>query len=217
MTFSSLLRLRQILLAIPIAYFYAVAFFLEIGSSNKIVMHPFAFLMFGLLFLCGLLLELYVTWWHKRRRLVWWGLAIASYGIIGLGVAPTLYGSWVIPFVLLAPLSVVFIVGFAYVYSHLMYIHFFLQPLDEAQIKLALRSLPGWSVNVDRLEKTFLFKRVGQPRMFDEGCQSLAKHMHCEVAIELKGQGAVVRVRPPEGGGLTQKDLDLAHLIDQLA
>jgi hypothetical protein len=65
MNFSLLVKLKQVLLAIPIVYFYLVAFALEGRKIPEALIRPIIFLIFGILFFLGLSVSMILNFYFS--------------------------------------------------------------------------------------------------------------------------------------------------------
>jgi 4a-hydroxytetrahydrobiopterin dehydratase len=92
------------------------------------------------------------------------------------------------------------------------------KPLNPDEIAAATANLPGWSLQRDALEKTFKFEsfREAMSFMVHVGFIADAQDHHPEwtnvynrVAIRLNTHDA--------GNRVTQKDVELAHAIQQIS
>lgn len=114
-------NLKEMLLVISILYFYGLAFAINQHKETYGLDSPTAFVVMGIVFLIALFLEVLVTWWPFRDRILAASVFILAYAYLGIFVAPALFGDRVIIISLLAPVIVTFVGGFAYVYARLLY------------------------------------------------------------------------------------------------
>jgi 4a-hydroxytetrahydrobiopterin dehydratase len=89
--------------------------------------------------------------------------------------------------------------------------------LSEAEIQQALHSLPGWSVVAGKLHREFRFA---------DFVHAFGFMATAAVAIEARNHHpewsnvynrVTVDLTTHDSGGITQKDIDLGHLLDSLA
>lgn len=112
--------LKDTLLVLCICYFYALAFGLGLHREVFGLDDQRIFLSMCALFLFALSIEALLSWWNRRAILFWGVLGVLFYGIVGLYVAPIFYGASIITYVLLEPLVIVFVGGFAFAYGHVL-------------------------------------------------------------------------------------------------
>jgi 4a-hydroxytetrahydrobiopterin dehydratase len=207
-------RIKQILLIVSIVYFYTLAFVLQFDLPRYGLDRPIAFAAAGFVFFLALFIEASVTWWHRRRRILWGGLGILAYAVLGFLVGPLLYGWEVVWIPLIAPVVIVFVGGFAYAYFFLFKRAFFPpMKLSLDEVLAALASLPGWEDVADGLEKTFRFATYDEAVQFMTRAIVLSQTHHREPDITLTRRTVKMRIMSPDGG-VMQADLDLAKELN---
>jgi len=208
-------RLKQGLLAISIVYFYGLAIILQFRLPSFGFDHPLVFAGIGALFLVALGIEVWITWWTYRRWIAWAVLCATCYGVIGLGIAPLLYGDIAIWIGLFTPLVLVFVGGFLYAAARVLVRAFsFSMKLPLEEIVQKLRTMPGWEHVSNGLEKTFRFASYAEAVEFVERAVVAARTAHREPDISLTRRAVRVRVTTPDVG-VTVSDVDLANTLDQ--
>ncbi len=208
--------LKQALLIISIVYFYALAFLLNEHGATYGLDRPLTFIVMTLAFIAALTMEAGLTWWHKRKRIGWWLLLVCSYAVLGFFVAPILYGSKAIVFAMFLPLVAVFVGGFAYAYSTLIYRAFRkTTKLPLTHILSAIKTMPGWEVLADGIEKSFHFLKNEESLRFANACGVVAEKYKAHPHMDLSGTRVKIRLQTQEVNGVTEKDLMLAREFDR--
>lgn len=206
---------KQILLAISIVYFYGLAFAFQFDLPRYHADHPIVFLGVGALFCFALLLEIRMTWWHRRRRIFWGVMGLCCYAVLGFVIAPLLYGEQILWIPLVLPLAVVFVLGFLYVYARLIHRAFFSRmKLSIDAVLVALKGLPGWELLADGLEKTFRFSSYAEAITFLQESIVVSRTHHRELELALTRRTVKIRIFTPDVG-VTQTDLDLAKALNE--
>jgi 4a-hydroxytetrahydrobiopterin dehydratase len=209
--------LKQTLLAISIVYFYWLSFAINFGNKTYGLDEPQVFVIMGIIFLSALAIEAAVTWWHKRKRIIWWAMLAISYAMLGFVIAPQLYGDNAIIVALLLPLVVVFIGGFAYSFSKLIYRAFTVSmklPIDD--VMNALKNLPGWNYLAGGLEKTYSFGGFDEALKFLNTCGVIADKNKHVPDFDIHEKTVKVRLSTHDVQGVTEKDLQLAKEFDSV-
>ncbi|MGP4003971.1 4a-hydroxytetrahydrobiopterin dehydratase [Streptomyces sp. 8N706] len=92
------------------------------------------------------------------------------------------------------------------------------EPLSHKEIEDALAELPGWSLEGDRIERTYTFEghlaaaaMVGQIARVQD-----ALGHHADLTLSYNKLKASVNTHSV-GGKVTELDLELAHRIEQIA
>ncbi|MFZ2804422.1 MAG: 4a-hydroxytetrahydrobiopterin dehydratase [Patescibacteria group bacterium] len=214
---SALSNLKETLLILTVFYFYGLAFALLLHRETFGLDQPAIFLAMCGIFLLSVAFEVVLAWWNTKRFLLWIGLGVVSYGVIGLYLAPILYGQGILVYVLLEPLVIVFIGGLAFSYGHI----FALQIMESkrvspAQLSSAVLRLPGWAIRHGGIEKTYLFQDFPEALNFVNRVATIAARTHHKPAVFISGASVVVRLTTPEEGGVTVTDLNLARSFDAL-
>lgn len=207
--------LKRALLAVSTAYFYVLAIAINYHFKTHGLDHPFVFLGVGLMFVIAIALEAGMTWWHRRKRILWGVLLAFCYALLGFIIAPSLYGDWILVAALYFPLVAVFILGFAYSYSRI-FIRVFTThmrlPFDE--IDSALRSMPGWRYAAVHLEKTYRFPSFGEALAFVDAIGVVAQKFHHAPDVEIRKNAVTLRLTTPDAGGVTAADIEIAKEFD---
>lgn len=209
--------IKQILLVLSMVYFYWLSFALTFHKPTHGLDDVRLFLIMLGIFVGGLAVEGLLQWWHKRFKIFLWIMIAAVYALLGLWLAPHLYGSWLLPYTLLFPLAAVFVGGWVWALGSI--IHHMLSPhmilsIDDMQHELA--TLPGWQYLAFGLEKTFHFSSFGEALAFVARSGVVAQKHHHLPAIDIREQKIKFRLTSPGEGGVTRHDLDMARAIDEL-
>lgn len=208
--------LKQALLVVSILYFYVLAFMLRSNRQTYGLDQPLPFVSMALVFLTAISIEAGFTWWHRRKRIGWWALLIFSYALLGLVIAPSLYGDSVLLFALLLPLITVFVGGFAFAFSNVLY-RAFRRPtrIPLADLKLALQPMPGWDALAGGIEKLYRFPTLDDALRFVNVCGVLSEKFRHPLHCDLQETRVKVRLQTPDAGGVTEKDLLVAREFDR--
>ncbi len=207
--------LKDFILVFTILYFYGLAFSMSFGKNLFGLDQPFVFLLMCSLFLLAVGYEIFFSWWKSNIMIVWAALWIMSYGIIGLYLAPAIFGSWIVTYILFEPLIIVFMGGFAFSYGHILAQHFTAhQTLGKNEIAAALELLPGWQVERNRLVKTFEFIDFSQALNFVNQIGRIAENMRHYPNLMVSGRHVRVSVLSRGLHGLTKADVEQARKID---
>jgi pterin-4a-carbinolamine dehydratase len=213
---QALNRVKKVLLGISILYFYGLAIAFQFELPLHGLDRPVSFLVVGICFLAALLIEVRLTWWTRRRRIAWSVLGILCYALLGLGIAPLLYGDIALWIALFAPPCLIFVIGFLYASGRVVHRAFFSHMKLSLDVVLKeLRSMPGWDVLADGLEKTFRFSSYAEATEFLQRALVAAKTVHREPDFTLTRRAVKARVLTPDIG-VTQADLDLAKTLDEI-
>lgn len=209
--------IKQTLLASSIAYFYFLAFAINFNTQAYGLDQPTVFAVMGIAFFIALAIEAGLAWWSKRKRVLWWGIIILSYAILGLFVAPVFYGDIALLAAMFFPLAAVFIGGFAYAYSTLFYQAFRgSSKLTLLQINQQLESLPGWNYLARGLEKTYAFDSHEEAMKFVNACGVVAEKFKYASAVDLQGSSVKLRLTTLGENSITKKDVLMAHEFDKI-
>ncbi len=92
------------------------------------------------------------------------------------------------------------------------------KPLSSEQITAALKDLPGWSRESDKLARTFTFKHFREAMSFlvRVGFEAEAMNHHPEIFNVYRTVKLSLSTHDA-GGKVTQKDVDLARAINHLS
>ncbi len=89
--------------------------------------------------------------------------------------------------------------------------------LSDIEIQRAIGKLPGWSRRAGVISKTFTLPTFPDGIAFvDRIAEAAEKAMH-HPDIDIRYTKITIALSTHDSGGLTQKDIDLAGLIEQLA
>lgn len=89
--------------------------------------------------------------------------------------------------------------------------------LSEAEIAEALRGLPGWTRQGGSLSRTFRFAGFPEAVAFVDRLVAPAEAANHHPDLLVSYDKVHVTLTTHDAGGLTRKDVDLAHAIDRLA
>ncbi|HIK25927.1 MAG TPA: 4a-hydroxytetrahydrobiopterin dehydratase [Thermosynechococcus sp. M46_R2017_013] len=89
--------------------------------------------------------------------------------------------------------------------------------LSQAEIEAQLASLPGWKFVGDRLEQTFTCKDFLGSIAFVNRLVDPAEQAGHHPDLAISWNRVTVCLTTHEAGGITQKDIDLAKVISNLA
>ena len=89
--------------------------------------------------------------------------------------------------------------------------------LSEAEIAEALRGLPGWTREGGALRRTFRFAGFPEAVAFVDRLVAPAEAANHHPDLLVSYDKVHVTLTTHDAGGLTRKDVDLAHAIDRLA
>ncbi|WP_460194910.1 4a-hydroxytetrahydrobiopterin dehydratase [Thermosynechococcus sp. FA-CM-4201] len=89
--------------------------------------------------------------------------------------------------------------------------------LSPADIEAQLASLPGWKLAGDRLEQTFTFKDFLGSIAFVNRLVDPAEQAGHHPDLSISWNRVTVCLTTHDAGGITQKDIDLAKVISDLA
>ncbi|NGO40227.1 4a-hydroxytetrahydrobiopterin dehydratase [Limisphaera ngatamarikiensis] len=89
--------------------------------------------------------------------------------------------------------------------------------LSASELRVALRSLPGWRRRRGRLERTFELKDfMGALRLVNRVGRWAERVQH-HPDISIQWNRVTFSLTTHDAGGITEKDLELARQIDRLA
>ncbi|MFH1621161.1 MAG: 4a-hydroxytetrahydrobiopterin dehydratase [Patescibacteria group bacterium] len=215
---QNLQNIKDALLIVAVLYFYTMALVLNFGRNAYGMDSPIFFLLMSLIFLISIALEIVIVWWNKRKTIFWFVLAVFSYGVIGLYVAPILYGSWILTYIFLEPIIMVFVGGFAFSIGHLTAESIYYKTaLTPARVKSEVTELPGWNYEKRQLIKTYEFADAGEAINYlnrISQISGIAEHPPEELHVE--NNRLTVTLSSPVASGITTTDLHLAKKIDSL-
>lgn len=208
---------KEFVLILTILYFYGLAFAMTFGKSLYGLDRPAIFLLMCTLFLIAIGYEIFFTWWKSNIMIIWALIWILSYGVIGLYLAPIVFGDWIISYILIEPLIIVFMGGFAFSFGSVLAGHLTARPtLSPGEISSALEKLPGWHVEKHVLSKTYEFADFSQAMNFVNQVGRLAENMRHYPDIKLSGGMVSVSVFTRDGRGLTKNDIAQARDLDAI-
>jgi len=89
--------------------------------------------------------------------------------------------------------------------------------LDSTVINNQLKTLTGWQLQGDEIERVFTFKDFVEAMKFVNNIANTAEAAGHHPDIHITWNKVRLNLTTHDAGGLTQKDFDLAKQIDQLA
>jgi pterin-4a-carbinolamine dehydratase len=209
--------LKQLFLVISVLYFYIISFALLFHLPTFGLDTPPVYLAMGTLFLAAICLEILLAWWHRRKAIMWGVLGILAYGVIGLYLAPLLYGQGILVYVLLEPLVITFIGGFAFVFGHLLADAFSAgRALSLQEIERALERLPGWTIDGITLRKVYRFDTAERATHFVHLMAQLARKRRRRPHVRQEGTDVDVVLSTEGANAITHLDLAMAREIDAI-
>ncbi len=212
-----LLNLKEFFLIISVLYFYGLAFGMQFKQPLYGMDSPAIFLTICAIYLIAIAMEMSVTWWQSRRFMVWAALWLLSYAVMGLYVAPTIFGPEILVYVLLEPLIIVFIGGFVFGYSRLLASLFFkTRELEAAELEKASARLPGWSLEKKKLTKKYSFSDFDEALNFFNRAVKVANHARFYPQMILKAEHMSIMFAPSRNGTYSKSILNLARHFDAL-
>jgi pterin-4a-carbinolamine dehydratase len=213
-----LVFLKQVLLLAAVVYFYTLAFAMIFSVNRHGIDRPFIFLLFGTFFLIAVILEAVLVFWDRLKFLFWVVLGFACFGAIGLFLAPALYGRGVLVYVLLEPLIVLFVGGFAFSVGRVLAPQFVVRHrLTSSQLADALSRLPDWYEARGGIEKVYRFADIDHAFAFTNRVDSFVKETRHRPQVKLDGATVRVHLITPDQGGVTATDITHAKRFDSLA
>jgi 4a-hydroxytetrahydrobiopterin dehydratase len=90
------------------------------------------------------------------------------------------------------------------------------QPLSDLEIQRALGALPGWSRRGDVLVKTYALRTFPEAISLVNRVADEAERANHHPDIDIRYNKVVFTLSTHDAGGITQKDLDLASVIEKL-
>jgi 4a-hydroxytetrahydrobiopterin dehydratase len=210
-------NLKEFVLVVCILYFYGLAFAMQFGKSLFHLDHPAVFLTMCTLYLLAVGYEIVFNWWKARLFIIWFLLWVVSYGIIGLYLAPSIFGRWILVYVFIEPLVIVFIGGFAFSVGRVLALHFTQRgTLTPDELERTLRKLPGWNTDGQSLIKTFENRDFEDALNFVNQVGRIAVSMRHYPRLKISGSRVTVRLSSWHIGGLTRTDVNQALRIDSI-
>lgn len=89
--------------------------------------------------------------------------------------------------------------------------------LEDAQIAVALATVPEWQRQGDAIARTFQFKDFPAAVKFVDAATGLAEQAWHHPDIDIRWNKVTLVLTTHDAGGLSQKDFDLARQFDQLS
>jgi 4a-hydroxytetrahydrobiopterin dehydratase len=89
--------------------------------------------------------------------------------------------------------------------------------LSEPEIEAALAVLPGWAADGDALSRRFTFPTFPSAIAFVNRVAEMAEAVGHHPDITINYTAVTLRLSTHDAGGVTEKDVDLAHRLDPLA
>jgi 4a-hydroxytetrahydrobiopterin dehydratase len=86
--------------------------------------------------------------------------------------------------------------------------------LTEDELRDVPRQLRGWAVVADALEKRFRFSTFADAIAFVNRVADVAEDIEHYPQVEIGNGSVVLRLLTPTEGGVTERDVYLAHRID---
>ena len=91
-----------------------------------------------------------------------------------------------------------------------------MEVLDDSAIQTALRELPGWRRDGDRIVKTFGFDGFQSAMTFVTRVATVAEAADHHPDIDIRGSKVTLALSTHSAGGLTERDTNLARRIERL-
>ncbi len=91
-----------------------------------------------------------------------------------------------------------------------------MEVLDDSAVRTALRELPGWVRDGDRIVKTFQFDDFDSAMLFVTRVADAARAADHHPDIDIRWNKVTLALSTHEAGGLTDRDTHLAHRIEHL-
>lgn len=91
-----------------------------------------------------------------------------------------------------------------------------MRPLSDIEIQRALGGLPGWSRKGDTLTRTFQFASFPDGIEFLRRVADVAEAQAHHPDVDVRYTKLVFHLSTHDAGGITDKDLALAHAVDAL-
>lgn len=89
------------------------------------------------------------------------------------------------------------------------------EPLSDIAIQRELGSLPGWARRGDVLTRTYTFRNFLDSINFVNRVAGVAEGMNHHPDIDIRYSKVILVLSTHDAGGITQRDLQLAKLIDR--
>jgi pterin-4a-carbinolamine dehydratase len=213
-----LLNLKEFFLVISVLYFYGLAFGMHFDQPLFGMDRPAIFLSVCAMYLLAIAMEMGVTWWKSRNFIIWATLWLLSYAIIGLYVAPTIFGPSILLYILLEPLVIVFIGGFVFGYSRLLASLFFkTRELQLPELEKMSARLPGWTLENKKLNKTYVFSDFDEALNFFNRAVKVVSRARFYPQITIKKERVTFCFAPSRAGTYSKSMLNLARLFDSFS
>jgi 4a-hydroxytetrahydrobiopterin dehydratase len=90
------------------------------------------------------------------------------------------------------------------------------QPLSDLEIQRALGGLPGWARRGDVLVKSYAFRTFPDAISLVNRVAGEAERANHHPDIDIRYNKVTFSLSTHDAGGITQKDLDLAAVIEKL-
>lgn len=203
---------------LSVCYFYGLAFALHFDKPTFGLDAPPVFLVMGTIFLLALALEVVLAWWNRISFISWAFLWLVSYGVIGLYVAPLIFGPEILLFVYVEPVIIIFLGGFAFIYGKLIADAFLPQRrLSQERLQRELLGLPGWQIDGNGIVKTYNFKTFPDALNFVNRVALIAESMQHHPDVHTKQSSVIIHLTSHEDGGVAMRDIREAKKIDAIA
>jgi 4a-hydroxytetrahydrobiopterin dehydratase len=92
-----------------------------------------------------------------------------------------------------------------------------MERLSDDEKAHAAAALPDWALRDDTLVRTFVFKDFAAAMEFTNAVAVLAEAARHHPDIDIRWNEVTLALTSHDAGGLTQRDLDLAHGVESLS
>ena len=90
-------------------------------------------------------------------------------------------------------------------------------PLAESEVEARLAALPGWEFDDDEIKREYTFAGFREAIFFVNTIAGIAESMNHHPEIEISFNEVEIELKTHSEGGVTEKDLALAGLINEAA
>ena len=91
-----------------------------------------------------------------------------------------------------------------------------MEVLDDSAVRTALRELPGWVRDGDRIVKTFQFDDFDSAMLFVTRVADAARAADHHPDIDIRWNKVTLALSTHSAGGLTERDTNLAQRIERV-
>jgi 4a-hydroxytetrahydrobiopterin dehydratase len=91
-----------------------------------------------------------------------------------------------------------------------------MEKISESQVKDALKSLPGWGLQDEKITRQYRFKTFGQSISFVNMVAVLAEKQDHHPDIDIRYDRVTLGLWSHDAGGITPRDLRFATALDLL-